>query len=138
MLGEDNVVAEYTINPEAPVPDSAPLFVDDTILFGIGSTEINPAFVPLLELGTALMAQNPSVRITVIAHTDSTGSEEFNLALSQQRADIVKKFWTDSGIDPARIDAVGVGESAPRGDNLNGNGRAANRRAEFIVQGILG
>ena len=138
VLGEDNVVAEYTINPEAPVPDSAPLFVDDTILFGIGSTEINPAFVPLLELGTALMAQNPSVRITVIAHTDSTGSEEFNLALSQQRADIVKKFWTDSGIDPARIDAVGVGESAPRGDNLNGNGRAANRRAEFIVQGILG
>ena len=138
VLGEENVIAEYTINPEAPVPDSAPLFVDDTILFGIGSTDINPAFVPLLELGTALMAQNPTVRITVIAHTDSTGSEEFNLALSQQRADIVKKFWTDSGIDPARIDAVGVGESAPRGDNLNGNGRAANRRAEFIVQGILG
>ncbi len=138
VLGEENVIAEYTINPQAPVPDSAPLFVDDTILFESGSTTINPAFIPLLDLGTALMLQNPSVRITVIAHTDSTGSADFNLALSQKRADAVREYWTDAGIDPSRIDAVGVGESAPRGDNLNDSGRLANRRAEFIVQGILG
>ena len=84
------------------------------------------------------MQQIPTVRITVIAHTDSTGSEEFNLALSQARADVVKEFWTENGIDPSRIDAVGVGESAPLSDNQSGSGRSANRRAEFIVQGILG
>ncbi len=138
VLGPDNVVVEYVINPQAPVPDSAPLYVEDTILFETGSSVINGAFVPLLQLGTALMQQNEAVRITVIAHTDSTGSEEFNLALSQARADTVKEFWTENGIDGSRIDAVGLGESAPAAENTTGTGRAGNRRAEFIIQGILG
>lgn len=138
VLGPDNVVVEYEINPEAPVPDSAPLYVDDKVLFDVGSDEINPGFTPLLDLGTALMQQTETVRIVVIAHTDSIGSAEFNQLLSERRADAVKAYWLAAGIDESRIDAIGLGESVPQADNLVSAGRAANRRAEFIVQGILG
>jgi OOP family OmpA-OmpF porin len=138
VLGPDNVVVEYEINPEAPVPDSAPLYVDDKVLFEVGSAEINPGFTPLLDLGTALMQQTETVRIVVIAHTDSIGSAEFNQLLSERRADAVKAYWLAAGIDASRVDAIGLGESVPQADNLVSAGRAANRRAEFIVQGILG
>jgi len=138
VLGQDNVVVEYVLNPEAPVPNSAPLYVDDKVLFAVGSAEINPGFAPLLDLGTSLMQQIDTVRISVIAHTDSVGSEEANQLLSERRAQGVKAYWLDAGIDASRIDAIGLGESVPQADNLLGEGRAANRRAEFIVHGILG
>jgi len=138
VLGPDNVVVEYEINPEAPVPNSAPLYVDDKVLFEVGSAEINSGFTPLLDLGTTLMQQTETVRIAVIAHTDSIGSAEFNQLLSERRAEAVKAYWQAAGIDESRIDAIGLGESLPQADNLVSAGRAANRRAEFIVQGILG
>lgn len=138
VLGPDNVVVEYEINPEAPVPDSAPLYVDDKVLFAVGGAEINPGFTPLLDLATSLMQQTNTVRIAVIAHTDSVGSADSNQLLSERRAEAVKAYWVNAGIDESRIDAIGVGESLPQADNLNSAGRAANRRAEFIVQGILG
>ncbi|NNC79729.1 MAG: OmpA family protein [Acidimicrobiales bacterium] len=138
VLGQENVVVEYVLNPEAPVPNSAPLYVDDKVLFAVSSAEINPGFAPLLDLGTSLMQQIDTVRISVIAHTDSVGSEEANQLLSERRAQGVKAYWLDAGIDASRIDAIGLGESVPQADNLLGEGRAANRRAEFIVHGILG
>lgn len=138
VVGPDNVVVEYEINPDAPVPDSAPLYVDDKILFEVDSSEINPGFVPLLDLGTSLMQMRDTVTVAVIAHTDSVGAADYNMALSERRAQAVKDFWVDAGIDPNRIVAVGLGETAPEADNVGATGRAANRRAEFIVQGILG
>ena len=138
VVGPENVVVEYVINPDAPVPDSAPLYVEDKVLFNVNSSDINPGFIPLLELGTLLMTQRDTVTITVIAHTDSVGDADYNQALSDRRARAVKQFWIDDGIDPSRIIAVGLGETQPEDSNLGANGRAANRRAEFIVEGILG
>ncbi len=138
VLGPENVVIEYEINPQAPVPDSAPLYVDDKVLFEVGSDVINPGFTPLLDLGTALMQQTDTVRIAVVAHTDSVGTAEFNQLLSERRAEAVKAYWVNAGIAESRVEAIGLGESIPQADNLNSTGRAANRRAEFIVQGILG
>jgi outer membrane protein OmpA-like peptidoglycan-associated protein len=138
VVGPENVVVEYVINPDAPVPNSAPLYVEDKILFNVNSSDINPGFVPLLDLGTLLMTQRDTVTITVIAHTDSVGDADYNQALSDRRARAVKQFWIESGIDPSRIIAVGLGETQPEDSNLGANGRAANRRAEFIVEGILG
>lgn len=138
VVGPENVVVEYVINPDAPVPDSAPLYVEDKVLFNVNSSDINPGFIPLLELGTLLMTQRDTVTITVVAHTDSVGDADYNQALSDRRARAVKQFWIDDGIDPSRIIAVGLGETQPEDSNLGANGRAANRRAEFIVEGILG
>ncbi len=105
------------------------------MLFSSGSSEINPAFVPLLELGSTLLRQFPNVTVTVVAHTDAVGDAAANLALSQRRADAVQRYWIDQGFDAARIITDARGESDPLvptdGPEL------ANRRVEFIITGLL-
>jgi len=138
VVGADNVIDEYVINPDAPLPDSAPLYVEDLVLFAFGSSGINPAFAPLLELGTLLMSQNPAVVITVVSHTDAAGSEAFNLRLSQQRGETVRQYWLDRGTAPSQIVIDARGESSPIADNETPEGAQLNRRAEFIITGLLG
>ncbi len=138
VVGPDNVVDEYVVDPTAPFPESAPLFVEDLVLFAYGSDQINPDFVPLLELGTALLSQNPQVIITVVSHTDARGTEEYNQQLSERRGVAVKQYWTDRGIDPDQIIIDARGESMPRADNSTLEGAQLNRRAEFIIANLLG
>ncbi len=138
VIGAENVVVEYVIDPTAPMPASAPLYVDDVVLFAYGSEDINPAFTPLLDLGTALLTQNPGVTVTVVSHTDTDGSAEFNLALSQRRGAAVAAYWIERGIDPSRILIDARGETQPLADETTPDGAQANRRAEFIITGLLG
>ncbi len=138
VVGEGNVINQYRIDPLAPAADSAPLYVADTVLFVSSQAGINPQFFPILDIGTRLLTVNENVRIEVIAHTDDIGSDALNARLSQIRADSVLQYWLDQGADPARITAVGRGEAEPIADNSTAAGRQANRRAEFIVIGILG
>lgn len=138
VVGRDNVVSEYVINPAAPIPNSAPLHVADLVLFESGTAVIAEPFKPLLDLGTRLFQVNANVTVGVIAHTDSISTDEYNLDLSQRRADAVKQYWIDAGIDPGRITAIGKGEAEPIAPNDTTDGRRLNRRAEFIVTGILG
>jgi outer membrane protein OmpA-like peptidoglycan-associated protein len=74
------------------------------------------------------------VEIEIYTHTDSTGSDAYNLALSQRRANALRQLLVQSGIDPARINAVGKGEANPIADNSTVAGQAINRRAEFIFK----
>jgi len=138
VLGPENVINEYVINPDSSFPESAPLYVEDVVLFAFGSAEINPAFAPLLDLGVALMAQNESVVITVVSNTDSVGSEAFNMRLSERRADAVAQYWLAAGANPAQIATDPRGETNPIADNATPEGAQANRRAEFIIAGLLG
>jgi OmpA-OmpF porin, OOP family len=62
------------------------------------------------------------------------GSTEDNLKLSQARAEAVKKFFEESGIEPSRLQASGFGEAIPKDSNNTDQGRASNRRTEFIVK----
>ena len=138
VVGEGNVINQYMVDAAAPAEGSAPLYVADTVLFLSSQSGINPQFFPILDLGSRLLTVNENVKISVVAHTDSVGSEELNRALSQNRADTVRQYWLDQGFDPERISATGEGESNPIADNNTAQGRQANRRAEFIVIGILG
>ncbi len=138
VVGPDNVVNEYVVVETSSFPESAPLYVEDLVLFAFGSDAINPAFVPLLELGTLLLTQNPQVTITVVSHTDSDGSEDFNMALSERRGAAVKRYWTDQGINPDQIVVDARGESSPIADNETSDGAQLNRRAEFIIANLLG
>lgn len=139
VMGSENVVDQYEIDPAVPFDptESAPLYVEDLVLFPTGSAEVSPEFQPLLDLGVVLMSQNPNVTIDVIGHTDSIGSAEGNLALSQARVDAVVAYWVEAGIDPERIRAFGLGESQPIADNTTPDGKQINRRVEFTITGLL-
>ncbi len=84
----------------------------------------------------SLMKAYPDMVIEIRGHTDSlnsTGDPNYNLKLSQRRADAVKQALVRKGIAPERIQSVGYGEKKPIADNKNEDGRALNRRTEFIV-----
>ena len=74
-----------------------------------------------------------STMIQVGGHTDSTGSDQYNLLLSQNRAQAVGNVLTGFGVQPVRIDVVGFGETQPVASNSTESGRAQNRRVELIL-----
>lgn len=139
ILGEGNVISEYVIDPDAPfeMGRASDVFIEDTVLFQFGSAEIAPDFYPLLGLGVVLMEIQEGVTIEVYGHTDSAGSDETNLELSQARVDAVEAFWVSQGADPDRITAVGLGETDPVADNATPEGQQLNRRVEIVITGFV-
>jgi outer membrane protein OmpA-like peptidoglycan-associated protein len=100
--------------------------------FASGSATLAPsAGASLRSLFSAIGARKT---LRVEAHTDSQGPEAANLALSQKRAEAVKRALVGIGIGAARIRAIGKGESAPVADNASAEGRARNRRVEIVVE----
>ncbi|MDZ7743965.1 MAG: OmpA family protein [Bacteroidota bacterium] len=79
------------------------------------------------------LQKNPSIKIEISGHTDSTGSEAYNKELSANRAKAVYDFLVDHGIDTGRLSFKGYGESQPIADNETTQGRALNRRTEFRI-----
>ncbi len=75
----------------------------------------------------------PDRNIRIEGHTDSSGSDAFNLNLSQQRADAVRDLLINYGINSSRIESIGMGESLPVADNNTESGKAKNRRVDIII-----
>ena len=94
---------------------------------------ITPASKPVLDKALAVLKEHQSVRIQIGGHTDNAGPADKNRALSQQRADAVRQYFIDQGIDGARLTAVGFGPDKPLADNATPAGRAKNRRVEFTL-----
>ncbi|MGI9615390.1 MAG: OmpA family protein [Acidimicrobiales bacterium] len=139
FVGPGVAVSEYVVDPEQVPDDSSegtPVFIQDTVLFPTGSTEVSPDFIPLLGIGLRLLEVQPAVTMEVTGHTDSDGSDAANLALSQGRVDAVKAFFVSQGVSPDRVIAIGKGESEPVADNATAEGRQANRRVEFLIKGF--
>jgi len=80
-----------------------------------------------------VLVQYPETNIQIAGHTDSTGSDDFNQKLSEQRAQVVKNALAGQGVNPARMIAVGYGESKPIADNSTEAGRQMNRRVEITI-----
>ena len=80
-----------------------------------------------------MMQAHPEMRIRIVGHTDDVGSEQDNIALSLGRAEAVKRALTERGVEGVRIETEGKGESEPIAPNDSEEGRAENRRVEFIV-----
>jgi outer membrane protein OmpA-like peptidoglycan-associated protein len=74
-----------------------------------------------------------TIVVSIEGHTDSQGSDDYNRELSETRAHSVRKFLMDRGIDGGRMAAKGLGEERPIDDNRTAEGRAANRRVEFLI-----
>jgi outer membrane protein OmpA-like peptidoglycan-associated protein len=103
------------------------------VTFAVDSTEISPAFQTALDRVAQSMIQYPDSLIDVYGHTDSTGSDQYNLDLSKRRADAVGRYLISRGVSSARLQTQGMGESYPVADNNTAEGRAKNRRVEVKI-----
>lgn len=103
------------------------------ITFDTGKATIKAISYPILDRAVDLLKKNPRVRVEIQGHTDSVGSDAYNMRLSQARANSVHKYLVEHGIDPARLTARGYGETSPIADNRTRDGRAQNRRIDFKI-----
>lgn len=103
------------------------------ILFDVNSDKLKPeSFGVLKEIGTVLK-ENPDLKVKIIGHTDSDGDDAKNLDLSKRRAAAVKTALTSEfGITPTQMETDGKGEAEPSEPNTTPQGKANNRRVEFI------
>lgn len=103
------------------------------ITFDSGSDVIKPESYAVLKEIAQVLKENPSLKVRIIGHTDSDGSDASNLELSKKRAAAVKKALAgEFSIDNARMETDGKGESEPAGPNTTPEGKANNRRVEFV------
>lgn len=105
------------------------------VLFQTGKSALAPATRGRLDAVAEALKKstNEAKTITIEGHTDSTGSEETNMRLSQARADAVRDYLVEQGVSAEKIKAVGRGEGQPIADNSNVEGRATNRRVELVI-----
>jgi len=106
---------------------------DSGILFDVDKTDIKPAAQTNLQNLAASLQKNPQTNIFIIGHTDDTGTPDHNVDLSLRRAVSVKEYLTSVGINAARLNTQGKGESEPIVDNGTPDGRAQNRRVEIVI-----
>ncbi|MEN8184936.1 MAG: OmpA family protein [Myxococcota bacterium] len=101
------------------------------VTFGFDKADIRPEDEVILDEAARVLNMCGSKRVKVEGHTDSTGPEAYNQALSQRRARAVASYLTAHGITQGRLTAVGLGEAEPVASNATREGRALNRRVEF-------
>jgi outer membrane protein OmpA-like peptidoglycan-associated protein len=107
------------------------------IYFDFDKYDIRADAVPELDRLAVLLERNPTLRILIGAHTDTNGSEAYNIKLSNNRAKAVVNYLKQKGIDPKRLTWIGYGESQPLiYPELSDADEQANRRAEFRIMSI--
>ena len=106
------------------------------IEFATNSFQLLPLHLTELDKLLQLLIDNPSLKIQISGYTDNVGSDEDNLALSTNRAKAVAYYLTWKGIDVSRLGFKGYGAANPVADNKTEEGRARNRRTEFLITGL--
>jgi peptidoglycan-associated lipoprotein len=106
-----------------------------TIFFDYDRSDITDDARSKLDQKVPVLTQNSGVRIRIAGHTDSRGSDEYNLALGQRRAAAAKRYLTDRGIDGSRIEIVSFGEERPTCTDESEGCWSRNRRDEFEITG---
>ena len=101
--------------------------------FDIDSAVLKPGGYKDIDRAAVVLNRYPETSLRVEGHTDSTGSEDYNLKLSEKRATAVKNELLAQNLDAARIQTIGFGEAKPVADNNNESGRQLNRRVEIVI-----
>lgn len=107
--------------------------VVDNIYFGSNQYTIIPGSAPALDNLVRLMKARPTLRLKIEGHTDDVGDHMYNVKLSTLRADAVKQYMVQRGIEPIRLFTIGYGETRPMASNDTDEGKRLNRRTEFII-----
>jgi flagellar motor protein MotB len=103
------------------------------IFFSFDSYELLPESSRDLDEILMIFKQNPGIQIEICGYTDNTGTDQYNLGLSQKRSESVKKFLLEHGVNPIQITARGFGSANPRASNESEDGRRSNRRTEIKI-----
>ena len=120
--------------PAQIVVENGHIHILETIRFRPNSSEIESSSYPIMDqIALALRKHHELSHVEIAGHTDNTGPREFNLKLSRARARSVRQYLLSRGIPPARLAATGYGPDKPVGDNNTDEGRAQNRRVEFVA-----
>jgi outer membrane protein OmpA-like peptidoglycan-associated protein len=107
-------------------------FVTHGINFNVNSAELKPESMGVIGDVVKYMKEHADLKLQIDGHTDSDGGDDANMKLSQARADAVKDAMLKAGIDGSRLTTKGMGESKPIASNDSPQGKAENRRVEFV------
>ena len=103
------------------------------ITFDVDRAEIKPEFDPVLDSVVLVLNKYDQTGIEIAGHTDSTGTVEYNMSLSERRAESVGRALRNRGVNPARIGTIGFGPNQPVATNATSAGRTLNRRVELTL-----
>lgn len=118
----------------APVPVPPQKLVLDGVNFDFDKATLRQEDIAIIDKDVTGLDKWGNVNIEVAGHTDSRGSDKYNMKLSQRRAEAVRNYLISKGIAADRLTAKGYGESQPVADNATDEGRFKNRRVELIEQ----
>jgi outer membrane protein OmpA-like peptidoglycan-associated protein len=105
-----------------------------SVLFASNQTRLLPSAEKRLDEVAEALRDAPDRNVLVEGHTDGRGTDAYNEALSQARADAVRAYLVDRGVAAERIRSAGMGKRAPAADNATAEGRANNRRVEIVIE----
>lgn len=113
--------------------DNITLNMPGNVTFATNSSDLSPAFFDVLNSVGKVLKEFDKTVVEVAGHTDSTGTDAYNQALSERRALSVSSYLTSQGVIQQRLITIGMGESRPVADNSTDVGRQANRRVEITM-----
>ncbi len=117
------------------VISSSGKYVTHGIHFETDSDRLQPDSAPVIKAVARALDKNPNLKLAIVGYTDSTGDANHNLDLSKRRAEAVRSVLISQfGVDASRLTASGQGAAKPIGNNDTAEGRAQNRRVEFVKQ----
>lgn len=123
----------FKVDATGCVVEEQTVIVLKSVHFAFDSAELTREARVLLDRVVEGLRNQPSLRLAIAGHTDSLGTEAYNQSLSLRRAESVRRFLLEVGIDSSRLLTEGFGELRPIADNESEEGRATNRRVEFRV-----
>ena len=126
--------AQHQVEVERVREDLLKLTLANEVSFDVDSAVVKPAFQPTLAKVAEVLTRYGDNEVTIVGHTDSTGSDAYNQSLSQRRAAAVLAELERLGVPASRLQALGQGESEPRASNTTAAGREQNRRVEILLQ----
>lgn len=117
----------------APAPQAQRIVLRG-VQFDVDKADIRMDAAVILDEAANLLSQVAGARVSVDGHTDSSGGDAYNQALSERRAASVREYLVNKGVDASRLSSNGYGEAQPVSDNATAEGRQLNRRVELKVQ----